>query len=287
MSCVCAVCLKYVKKKQRKLVCTICNKYVHKQCSDVTNNDLRKNINIKYWHCNVCNDQIALPFNHITNESEYLLVLYKLFEIPAKSNRFENLAFNPLEDHTGDTTNEAKYGNCNNNTEYYTDDSMNELSKLVNNNNLSMLNVNIRSVYKNIDSLKDFLHTCDIHFNVIGISETWLKDQPHEYFRLDGYNMEAQNRPEKGGGGVCLFVDDTLNYTIREDINSIKHPLYTETLFIEIERPKAKNIIIGVVYKPPDQDVCEFNQYIENVLSSITKDENKLIYIMGDFVLTY
>ena len=67
----------------------------------MTNNELRKNININYWHCEVCNDQIALPFNHITNESEYLLMLYKMFDVPSNINRFENLVFNPLEDCTG------------------------------------------------------------------------------------------------------------------------------------------------------------------------------------------
>ncbi len=55
--------------------------------------------------------------------------------------------------------------------------------------------------------------------------------------------MERQNRHDKGGRGVCLFVDNTLNYTVRKDINDIKQPLFTETLFVEIERPKAKNII--------------------------------------------
>ena len=88
-----------------------------------------------------------------------------------------------------------------------------------------MLNVNIRSVHKNIDSLKDFLHTCNIHYNVIGLSETWLKDQPHDYFKLNGYNMERQNCHDKGGGGVCLVVDNTLNYTVRKYINGIKQPL--------------------------------------------------------------
>ena len=41
--------------------------------------------------------------------------------------------------------------------------------------------------------------------------------------------------------------------------------------------------MIGVVYRPPDSDAREFNQYMENVLSTLTKGENELSYIMGGF----
>ena len=46
------------------------------------------------------------------------------------------------------------------------------------NTNLSMLNANIRSLYKNFDSFKDVLDCCKIDFEVIGLVETWLKDKP-------------------------------------------------------------------------------------------------------------
>ena len=157
------------------------------------------------------------------------------------------------------------------------------MSKSISDDNLSMLNVNIRSICKNLDSLKDYLHCCNIRFNVIGIAETWLNDKPHDYFQMNGYNLELHNRDNNRGGGVCLYVDDKINYSVRHDLNKMKHPDKTETLFIEIDRPKAKNVVIGVVYRSPDQDVRIFNQFVEDLLSKLTKNENKLIYIMGDF----
>ena len=111
-----------------------------------------------------------------------------------------------------------------------------------------MLNTNIRSLYSNFESLKDFLRESDMNFNIIGLVETWLKDQPHEYFEIDGYNLELTNRQNKRGGGVCLYVDENINYKVRTDLNEIKHPEYTESLFIEIEQSKSKNIIVGVIY---------------------------------------
>ena len=142
--------------------------------------------------------------------------------------------------------------------------------------NVYMLNANIRSLYSKSES--------DMNFNIIGLVETWLKDRPHEYFEIDGYSLELTNRQNKrGGGGVCLYVDENINYKARNDLNEIKHPEYTESLFIEIEQSKSKNIIVGVIYRPPDQDIKEFNNFADSLLSKVTKNENKLVYIMGDF----
>ena len=42
------------------------------------------------------------------------------------------------------------------------------------------------------------------------------------------------------------------------------------------------NVIIGVIYRPPDNDINVFTQKIINVLNSIHK-EKKTCYLMGDF----
>ena len=161
-------------------------------------------------------------------------------------------------------------------------DDLKEMSK-ISSKNFNLLNVNIRSLYKKFESLKDFLQESNMNFNIIGLVETWLKDRPHEYFEMEGYNLELTNRQNKGGGGVCLYIDENIAYSLRNDLHQIKHPEYTESLFIEIERNKSKNIVVGIVYRPPDQDMNEFNKFTDSLLSKITKNENKLVYIMGDF----
>ena len=37
------------------------------------------------------------------------------------------------------------------------------------------------------------------------------------------------------------------------------------------------------MYRPPDQDINAFNQFTDQMLSTITKNENKLVYIISDF----
>ena len=174
---------------------------------------------------------------------------------------------------------------CNNqpsNSAYYTDELPGDFQNGNAQNKLSMLNVNIRSLCKNFDSLKDFMHCTQTNFDIIGLVETWFKDVPQDYFNLSGYNLEFQNRIGKNGGGVCLYIKDDLKYHVRSDLQEIKCPENVESMFIEIERSASKNIVVGVVYRPPDQDINVFNNYIDNVLTSAAKNQ-KLIYLMGDF----
>lgn len=62
----------------------------------------------------------------------------------------------------------------------------------------------------------------------------------------------------------------------------VKHPHYVESLFIEIERSRSKNIIVGIMYRPPGQDMNEFNEFIDRLLTNITQND-KLVYLIGDF----
>ena len=76
----CSVCHKHVKKNHRKLCCSICKNYVHKSCSDLTAKEFRRKNTESFWHCEICNNEIMLPFNHISDEREFKLVLFTLFE---------------------------------------------------------------------------------------------------------------------------------------------------------------------------------------------------------------
>ena len=60
------------------------------------------------------------------------------------------------------------------------------LQKSIGSANLSMLNVNVRSIYKTL--ILFFLHGSKMNFNIIGLVESCLKDKPLDYFHLDDYN---------------------------------------------------------------------------------------------------
>ena len=55
-------------------------------------------------------------------------------------------------------------------------------------------------------------------------------------------------------------------------------------MFIEIRKPRGRNIIVGVIYRPPDRNLDLFLQQFNELMSKISR-ENKICYIMGDFNL--
>ena len=62
---------------------------------------------------------------------------------------------------------------------------------------------------------------------------------------------------------------------------------YVESLFIEIDKNCInynKNVVIGVIYRPPESNIDNFLQYFNGVLDSLNR-ENKCVYLMGDYNL--
>ena len=56
----------------------------------------------------------------------------------------------------------------------------------------------------------------------------------------------------------------------------------TECLFIEIINEKSKNIIIGTIYRPPNNRFNEIENDLKSFLTKLDKWD-KSCYIMGDF----
>jgi hypothetical protein len=54
-----------------------------------------------------------------------------------------------------------------------------------------------------------------------------------------------------------------------------------ETRFIEVLNSHGKNIIIGVVYRPPNGNFDSFKNLMNEILENVNR-ENKLCYLMGD-----
>ena len=140
----------------------------------------------------------------------------------------------------------------------------------ISNQSFSVLHMNIRSMQKNLGSLENYLEALDHKFTAIGISESWLREYNVDRHVLDGYKAVHKYRPLRSGGGVSIFIQHSLEYFIREDLcyqnNSI------ESVFIEMDKTqlgKDKNVIIWVVYRPPNGDIDLFNTYMSELLSKI------------------
>ena len=137
---------------------------------------------------------------------------------------------------------------CANDSKYYT---VTEFNNTFSNtlDNFSLLHINSRSLNKNFDCFENLLHTLNnFQFSIIGISETWLHSNSPPLFNLPNYRMIRADREGRRGGGVAFYIGEHLNFKVRHDIEFEE----TEVRFIEINNPNSKNIIIGLVYRPPN-----------------------------------
>ena len=169
--------------------------------------------------------------------------------------------------------------------DYYLENMFNDKIKKskISNQSFSVLHMNIRSMQKNLGSLENYLETLDHKFTAIGISESWLKEYNVDRHVLDGYKAVHKYRPLRSGGGVSIFIQDSLEYFTREDLCHQNNSI--ESVFIEIDKNqlgKDKNVIIGVVYRPPNSDINMFNGHMSELLTKI-KSERKYVSCLGEY----
>ena len=151
--------------------------------------------------------------------------------------------------------------------------------------NFTILYVNCRSLKANFRNLLLFLESLNHRFDVIGLCETWLNDDDHAYFNINGYTANFVSRNHKIGGGVALYTKSNYSVNCLEKI-SASQPIYdnhdtVETVFIELDTSSNVNkTVIGCVYNPPNKCITKFNDYIESILNKL---KNKKVYIGGDF----
>ena len=136
---------------------------------------------------------------------------------------------------------------------------------------------------KTLDQLNLILKNLNRAFSVLGVSETWLTDSTAELVNITGYNFVSNHRKSKIGGGVGIYLQNDIEYQILKECKFSDSEVI-ESIFVEIIVPQGKNIIVGCVYRPPNQNTALFLEKFNDILTIITKD-NKHCYVMGDFNL--
>jgi len=92
----------------------------------------------------------------------------------------------------------------------------------------------------------------------------------------------GNNRKYKAGGGVGMFVNNTIDCTKRSDLMTNNPAM--ENISIEVNRNNPKNVILTCIYRPPDTNFQQFKNEMQNLLSKL-ETSSKIIFIGGDFNL--
>lgn len=76
-----------------------------------------------------------------------------------------------------------------------------------------------------------------------------------------------------------FFVKQALNFQL---VNWKSTHKSFESLFIKVSQPKLRNLLLGVIYRPPGQPLQMFNEEFDRLLAEITLTKQEII-ILGDF----
>ena len=292
-------CNKKLISSSKRKTCSLCKQSYHKLCiPGISRYDPGyKEVDISIWYCVMCTADV-FPFNHYNDEDDFINAISELWPIslnisidalnrkvfiPFELNTDVNL---PLYDIDPDM-NFYHLLSHTANSDYYLEDSFNTLCRdsSLNENCFSIIHSNIRSIKKNINDFTLYLNSLDLKFSVIAFSETWLNDATCSLYNIDGYHSENNYRTTRKGGGVSLYIKNSIEYKTRSDLDYSENVI--ESKFIEISKEAIssdKDVIIGVIYHPPNTDVELFNDKLTDIIRKI-KSEKKLCYLAGDYNL--
>ena len=190
----CTVCGNVVKINNKRLICSTCFDAIHAKCSKQPSYHTIQARIPRYYICNRCL-HMQLPFFNISNlDSSYDM---------------------------GNTANDNRLS------------IQNTISNITNSNKtISIAHLNTQAICSTFDEFTCMLNTQK--FDIMTLSETWLKDNPHllDYVKIDGYEVKFRNREHTRGGGVGLYIRSDIKYKLRNDILNTNTDI--EHLWLEV-----------------------------------------------------
>ena len=248
----CPQCTRSVQSNHKRYLCTVCYDLCHAKCSTLPV-CIIKNVRAtepQEWICDKCHLS-TLPFYQCTQDE--FIANYEL----SAHNTTHNSSNGLRQDEHGDALNSRP-------------------------NQLKIIHLNTQSMVSTFDEL--LVTIKEYPFDVIAMSETWLKDNPHllNYVTIPGYSQVFRNREKIRGGGVGFYIREGIMFKRRMDIENVEPDL--EHIWLEVDgRNRHSKMLLGVIYRSESMD--NFSSWIEkteNLLSHLTTIWDGLLVLTGD-----
>ena len=289
----CSICLRTIRSNCRAIKCSTCNNLFHCKCSKLSRSDFNYFIvRQDLWTCLHCKNNI-FPFSYLCTE-DLLNLTYNSNAKCLCSNLLDKLKLDNLPCFDIITSLSKGIPNLSNidvdlqlpnqiNFNYYSTHEFHNNPDILNSytsKSFSVLHCNIRSLAANKDKLSILLEDLQCPFDIIGLSETRIKNNqdPVTNLNLPGYVFLSQPTLSSAGG-VGLYVKEDLHTTVRHDLNISQEEF--EALWVEIENSN-QNVLCAVFYRHPNVSLDLFTNYLYATLEKIDHDK-KLCILMGDF----
>ena len=116
-------------------------------------------------------------------------------------------------------------------------------------------------------------------------TETWLNQSvPDDQININGYQLYRRDRVDRSHGGVCFYVKASIQCMIIPDLQSDEHEALWAVLRPSRLPRGYSNIIVGVVYHPPNANDATKKEYLMSSLEQVeSKYPNSRIILTGDF----
>ena len=165
------------------------------------------------------------------------------------------------------------------------------MNKTVSIKGFKIIHVNIRSLWKNQHEF--FLHFKG--FDIIMFSETWLHHFiPNCLIHEPGYSIIRQDRTndlcdkvKSKGGGLIIYVKNNIYDYITKVDNATAVTSDLEHLWLKINIPYRRKIILGLCYRPPSGNIPIAISLLTAQLELLETSSDCDILVLGDFNINY
>lgn len=151
-------------------------------------------------------------------------------------------------------------------------------------NNISIAHLNTQSIASTFDAFHLMINK--YKFDILAVTETWLKGSVHQYnyVQVEGYETFFRNREGQRGGGVGFYIKDNIVTSERKDFNKLDQSI--EHQWIEVRgRNKNTPYLVGVMYQPSSDENIKLDwlEKLDSLLSKICVKWNGVIILTGDY----
>ena len=158
---------------------------------------------------------------------------------------------------------------------------------------LKVMSLNIRSIHNKIATIRDHELKHYSKFSVLCFNETCCSVDTLPFggteLELEGFYPPIIQRPSRTsgrGGGLCIYINTALcsdnDFRVLENLSDHSDPANGEFLFVEIDRKRNKNIIIGNMYRSPSFPPGPFIDNLGQKLDTLKRYKNKNIVLVSD-----
>jgi len=141
----------------------------------------------------------------------------------------------------------------------------------------------LRCFYTNANSLlgKFEEFKCRVStYDIVGVVETWASSKICDAeLAMEGFCMHRKDRTDMPGGGLVLYVKDSLQST---EVDSFGDIDFEESVWCRLSTVKD-SLLVGLCYRSPSSPTTNDDRLLELLEAAVNDKKSSMILIMGDF----